>query len=180
MLGASNEYRKMIRGLKPDAKKHQTFVDVQSVILETWVPPHYMIFILSQLLWHSWRARRCEEGRGCSSTCSWRASIALPSPRTWPRCLCLPFGWKRSVHLTLWPLAKPPCMTCKWLTFTGYSTQWRNGQFLQEETHQHAQDPGHCALGGAWRRHRRGSTGRHLLHISAWTPDGGSSQIRRR
>lgn len=31
MLGASNEYRKMIRGLKPDAKKHQTFVDVQSV-----------------------------------------------------------------------------------------------------------------------------------------------------
>ncbi|XP_037946465.1 sensory neuron membrane protein 2-like [Teleopsis dalmanni] len=29
MLGASNEYRKMIRGLKPDAKKHQTFVDVQ-------------------------------------------------------------------------------------------------------------------------------------------------------
>lgn len=35
MLGASNEYRKMIRGLKPDAKKHQTFVDVQSVILET-------------------------------------------------------------------------------------------------------------------------------------------------
>ncbi|KAH8339199.1 hypothetical protein KR074_006881 [Drosophila pseudoananassae] len=31
MLGASNEYRKMIRGLKPDAKKHQTFVDVQSL-----------------------------------------------------------------------------------------------------------------------------------------------------
>lgn len=37
MLGASNEYRKMIRGLKPDAKKHQTFVDVQTVseILDT-------------------------------------------------------------------------------------------------------------------------------------------------
>ncbi|XP_030570540.1 sensory neuron membrane protein 2 isoform X2 [Drosophila novamexicana] len=31
MLGASNEYRKMIRGLKPDAKKHQTFVDVQTL-----------------------------------------------------------------------------------------------------------------------------------------------------
>ncbi|XP_030385127.1 sensory neuron membrane protein 2 isoform X2 [Scaptodrosophila lebanonensis] len=31
MLGASNEYTKMIRGLKPDAKKHQTFVDVQSL-----------------------------------------------------------------------------------------------------------------------------------------------------
>ncbi|XP_054733548.1 sensory neuron membrane protein 2 isoform X3 [Anastrepha obliqua] len=29
MLGASNEYTKMIRGLRPDAKKHQTFVDVQ-------------------------------------------------------------------------------------------------------------------------------------------------------
>ncbi|XP_068142736.1 LOW QUALITY PROTEIN: sensory neuron membrane protein 2 [Drosophila tropicalis] len=31
MLGASNEYRKMVRGLTPDAKKHQTFVDVQSL-----------------------------------------------------------------------------------------------------------------------------------------------------
>ncbi|KRG06261.1 hypothetical protein AWZ03_000894 [Drosophila navojoa] len=31
MLGASNEYRKMIRGLNPDAKKHQTFVDVQTL-----------------------------------------------------------------------------------------------------------------------------------------------------
>ncbi|XP_055846379.1 sensory neuron membrane protein 2 isoform X2 [Episyrphus balteatus] len=29
MLGASNEYSKMIRGLKPDVKKHQTYVDVQ-------------------------------------------------------------------------------------------------------------------------------------------------------
>nr|QEO32906.1 sensory neuron membrane protein 2 [Delia antiqua] len=29
MLGASNEYTKMIRGLKPDAQKHQTYVDVQ-------------------------------------------------------------------------------------------------------------------------------------------------------
>ncbi|XP_067646318.1 sensory neuron membrane protein 2 isoform X2 [Eurosta solidaginis] len=29
MLGASNEYTKMIKGLRPDAKKHQTFVDVQ-------------------------------------------------------------------------------------------------------------------------------------------------------
>lgn len=175
MLGASNEYRKMIRGLKPDAKKHQTFVDVQSVILETWVPTHCMIFILPQLLLsHSWQARRCGEGRGCSSTCSWRASIASPSPRTWLRCLCPPFGWKRSVHLTVWPLGS----LLAWLaivTFTGYSTQWRNGQFLQEETHQHAQDPGHCALGGALRRHRRGSSGRHLLHISAGTPDGGSS-----
>ena len=31
MLGASNEYTKMIRGLNPDAAKHQTFVDVQHV-----------------------------------------------------------------------------------------------------------------------------------------------------
>ena len=31
MLGASNEYTKMIRGLNPDATKHQTFVDVQHV-----------------------------------------------------------------------------------------------------------------------------------------------------
>lgn len=45
MLGASNEYRKMIRGLKPDAKKHQTFVDVQSVILENWVPIYDLILI---------------------------------------------------------------------------------------------------------------------------------------
>ncbi|XP_013112608.1 sensory neuron membrane protein 2 isoform X3 [Stomoxys calcitrans] len=29
MLGASNEYTKTIKGLKPDAKIHQTFVDVQ-------------------------------------------------------------------------------------------------------------------------------------------------------
>ncbi|XP_037813023.1 sensory neuron membrane protein 2 [Lucilia sericata] len=29
MLGASNEYTKTIRGLNPDAQKHQTFVDVQ-------------------------------------------------------------------------------------------------------------------------------------------------------
>ncbi|TMW51777.1 hypothetical protein DOY81_003158 [Sarcophaga bullata] len=29
MLGASNEYTKMIRGLNPDTAKHQTFVDVQ-------------------------------------------------------------------------------------------------------------------------------------------------------
>lgn len=38
MLGASNEYRKMIRGLNPDAKKHQTFVDVQTVSgsLNSW------------------------------------------------------------------------------------------------------------------------------------------------
>ncbi|XP_055909082.1 sensory neuron membrane protein 2 isoform X1 [Eupeodes corollae] len=31
MLGASNEYKKMIRGLRPDPKKHQTFVDVQQL-----------------------------------------------------------------------------------------------------------------------------------------------------
>lgn len=31
MLGAANEYRRTVRGLRPDAKKHQTFVDVQHV-----------------------------------------------------------------------------------------------------------------------------------------------------
>ncbi|KAL9905933.1 sensory neuron membrane protein 2 isoform 3-T3 [Glossina fuscipes fuscipes] len=31
MLGASNEYTSTIRGLKPDAKKHQTYVDVQQL-----------------------------------------------------------------------------------------------------------------------------------------------------
>uniref|UniRef100_A0A1B0A289 Sensory neuron membrane protein 2 n=1 Tax=Glossina pallidipes TaxID=7398 RepID=A0A1B0A289_GLOPL len=31
MLGASNEYTSTVRGLKPDAKKHQTYVDVQQL-----------------------------------------------------------------------------------------------------------------------------------------------------
>lgn len=34
MLGAANEYRRTVRGLHPDAKKHQTFVDVQHVSIE--------------------------------------------------------------------------------------------------------------------------------------------------
>lgn len=47
MLGASNEYRKMIRGLKPDAKKHQTFVDVQSVSNTISAYPEGDILILN-------------------------------------------------------------------------------------------------------------------------------------
>uniref|UniRef100_A0A240SWY4 lysozyme n=1 Tax=Glossina morsitans morsitans TaxID=37546 RepID=A0A240SWY4_GLOMM len=35
MLGASNEYTSTVRGLKPDAKKHQTYVDVQQVKEQT-------------------------------------------------------------------------------------------------------------------------------------------------